>query len=528
MLRSPTSFDAYTTLRRQYGSFTISLSRAGESWRRRSPLHFRNVAKSLFDPSKAAGAESATASQTADARPITVSQASDLIKQALERHTPGSLMVVGQMSNLSTRDHWYFSLKDEKAVLSCVAWSTTVRKLNFKPRDGDEVVVTGHLSHYGPQGKTQMYVSAIAPVGGAGALEMKFRALCEELRGKGYFEDARKRDLPAFPRRIAVITSSGGAAVHDVINTASQRCKAVGLLIVDVKVQGEGAADDVARAIRWVDTKREKLGVDAILVTRGGGSIEDLWAFNERIVADAIFNCHLPIVAAIGHESDTTIAELVADVRASTPTQAAMRLVPAASELAKQVEHLAHRIRTLMMRDMERRREAAARQASNLQRETAARLAIERVRLERATARLAHVRPEAVFAQRAAKLHMISERLNRGIAARIDQRSRLASMHVQLHSATVRHVRRMRERLTGIEQRLAAVDPNGVLRRGYSITTDSHGGVVRSIKNVRSGEVVSTRVSDGAFTSVVAGSRPRQQGVAKQQSAGEDQFDLFG
>lgn len=492
-------------------------------------LNFRIVAKSLFDPAKAVGAKAAEASSSIDARPLTVSQASDLIKHALERHTPGTLKVVGQISNLSTRDHWYFSLKDENAVLGCVAWATTVRKLNFQPRDGDDIVATGHLSHYGPQGKTQLYVSALAPVGGAGTLELKFRALCDELRALGYFEDDHKRLLPTFPRRVAVITSSGGAAVHDVINTAAQRCKAVGLLIVDVKVQGEGAAEDVAKALKWVDGKREKLGVDAIIVTRGGGSIEDLWAFNERIVADAIFNCRLPVVAAIGHESDTTIAELVADVRASTPTQAAMRLVPAATELAKQLEHISHRIRTLVIRRIERRREVAARHANDLLRGIAARLANDRVRLERATARLARARPEALLAQRTARLHLASEHLHRAMTKRLDQRPRLTSIQSQMHAATTRHIRRMRERLSGMERQLAAVDPHGVLRRGYSITTKSNGAVVRTVTDVRNGEVITTRVSDGSITSVTtsSGRRPNRAGTKPHEAGGDDQFDLF-
>lgn len=489
------------------------------------------MAKSLFDPQKAAGADATQKVAAGDARPLTVSQASDLIKQTLERHTPGSLRVVGQMSNLSTRDHWYFSLKDDKAVLPCVAWATTVRKLGFQPKDGDEVVVTGHLSHYGPQGKTQFYVNAIAPVG-AGALEMKFRALCEELRKLGYFDDARKRELPAFPRRIAVITSAGSAAVQDVITTAAQRCKAVALLVVDVKVQGEGAAGEIAKAIRWIDSKRDRLNVDAILVTRGGGSIEDLWAFNERVVADAIFNCHLPIVAAIGHESDTTIAELVADVRASTPTQAAMRLVPAAEELRQQAAHIAHRIEVLLARMLERRRERAHRMIHDLQRGMAATLADRQVRLQRAMTRLSRLRPEAVLAQRAAKLQTLTDRLHAGIARRIDLRTTTLATQRDLHLAMSRHIRRMRERVVAAERQLSAVDPHGVLRRGYSITTNSRGEVVRTVTDVRNGEAISTRVSDGSITSVTTGTGVRtNRGGAKPQAAreseGTNQFDLF-
>ncbi|MHC4142614.1 MAG: exodeoxyribonuclease VII large subunit, partial [Planctomycetota bacterium] len=233
---------------------------------------------------------------------------------------------------------------------------STARSFGFEPEDGTEVIATGHLSHYGPQGRTQLYVDRLEPVG-AGALEIRFRALCKELRGLGYFDQDRKKPLPALPRRIAVITSATGAALQDVIATASNRLPAVGFVLIDVRVQGEGAAEQVAAAMRMADDRRFELGIDAILVTRGGGSAEDLWAFNERIVADAAYACELPLVAAIGHESDTTVIELVADVRAATPTQAVVRLVPARTQLQEQVAHLQDRLRFLLGRHLERQRQ---------------------------------------------------------------------------------------------------------------------------------------------------------------------------
>jgi exodeoxyribonuclease VII large subunit len=486
------------------------------------------VARTLFDPSKAAGAETPPPASGTDTRPLTVSQASDLIRHALDRHTPAPLRIIGQVSNLSTRDHWYFSLKDAHAVLPCVAWATTVRKLSFRPADGEEVIVAGHLSYYAPQGKTQLYVDAISPVG-AGALEAKFRALCEELRGLGYFEEARKRPLPVFPRRIAVITSSGGAAVQDVIHTAAQRCKAVGLLIVDVRVQGDGAAEDVARAIKWVNAKATRLAVQAILVTRGGGSIEDLWAFNQRIVADAIFHSHLPVVAAIGHESDTTIAELVADVRASTPTQAAMRLVPAADELCRQLEHIAQRIEALLRTAIARRRQSAGRAASDLRRIIAAHLVAQRVRLGRLDSRLLRLRPEAVLAQRAARLHIVTSHLHAAMARRIARRELVHEAHHRLHASATRRLRHLRERVHAAQRQLSAVDPHGVLRRGYSITTTAGGGVVRSVRDVRQGALIATRVADGTFGSIVSdgGAAARRSRITARAAEADDQFDLF-
>ncbi len=409
-----------------------------------------------FEPQRE---EPAPAPEADADRPLTVGELAELIKAALEGHVRSPLAVIGEISNLSTPNHWYFSLKDDLAVVSCVAWASSARTFGFRPADGAEVVATGYVSHYGPQGRTQLYVRHMRPVG-AGALDLKFKALCAELRRLGYFDEARKKALPLLPRRIAVITSAAGAAVHDVVATAGQRCRAVGLLLVDVRVQGDGAARQIAAAIRRLDSRRVELRLDAILVTRGGGSAEDLGAFNERVVADAVFECRLPVVAAIGHESDTTIVELVADVRAATPTQATMRVVPDARQLGDQVGHLAHRLAMLLRR----------------------RLGAERQRLDSLGRAASHLGPAA--AMRAA-------------------RSRLAEVRRRLDRAIEGRVRRGGEALAALARQLAALDPSRVVARGYSITTASDGRLVRSIEDVRAGDSIETRVADGSIESVV-------------------------
>jgi exodeoxyribonuclease VII large subunit len=414
-----------------------------------------------FDPDHALGAEPP---RERGSKHLTVSEVAELIKSTLERHTPSPLKVIGQVSNLSSRGHWYFSLKDESAVIGCVAWSSTARGFGFVPEDGTEVIATGHLSHYGPQGRTQLYVRHLEPVG-AGALELRFRALCEELRGLGYFDEARKKPLPALPRRIAVITSAAGAAVQDVIATAAGRLRAVGLLLLDVRVQGEGAAEEIAAAIRLADARRAEMGIEAILVTRGGGSAEDLWAFNERVVADAAFGCGLPLVAAIGHESDTTVIELVADVRAATPTQAVVRLIPARTQLEEQVGHLRDRLRLLLGRHVERQR-----QRLNL---------VERFALFRDPGALVEQARDAV--------------------ARLDQR---------LGRAAAAHLQRCRDRIEALRRHLVGVDPHGVLNRGYSYTTTADGRLVASVGDVEPGTRMTTHVKDGSIDSVVDLTRP--------------------
>lgn len=498
-----------------------------------------------FDSDKARGAKKPTKKQSArrerksfghvgEAEHLTVSELADLIKATLEQRIASPLRVVGQVSNLSAQNHWYFSLKDENAVVSCVAWASAAKKFGFVPRDGDEVLATGHVSHYPPQGRTQFYVSSLKPVG-AGALQLRFEAMCQELRKLGYFDEARKRPLPAFPRRVAVITSAGGAAVHDVISTAGQRCRAVGLLVVDVRVQGEGAAEDVAAAIRRVDADHERLGVDAILVTRGGGSIEDLWAFNERVVADAALACHLPLVAAIGHESDTTVIELVADLRAATPTQAAMRLVPAASELHKQIDHLGDRLRFVtrrMVADSSHRLVSQHRQVRAGVRHL---LATRRSRIEQLASRLARLQPAAIVSGRHERVAVLSDRLARAVRNCIRRRPLVDSIDEWLGLAFQRRLKHGREMIAALDRELMAVDPRQVLSRGYSYTTGADGRLVRRVADVRSGQVIRTHVADGSISSTVAGGSTRSASTkgrgrkSRGRGAGDaDQMDLFG
>lgn len=491
-----------------------------------------------FDPQKVAGPppdpgpalrERALFGNLADGRALTVSQASELIQRTLEERIPSPLRVVGEVSNLNVRNHWYFSLKDEGAVLSCVAWATSIKKFGFTPRDGQQVMATGHISHFGPQGRTQFYVSALAPVG-EGVLEAKFRALCEQLRGLGYFSPERKRPLPPFPRKIAVITSRTGAALQDVLATAKQRCCAVGLIIVDVRVQGEGAANEVARAIRRVNSEAKRRGIDAILVTRGGGSIEDLWTFNERVVADATFKSALPVVAAIGHESDTTIIELVADLRAATPTQAAMRLIPSRDELCRQIDHAVHRMRSLLARRVERERDRIRSMArTELWRDP-------RLHFARYQDSLRHQRGHLLRSMRAMaqrthiRLHKLEARLEQARPARLNElrRQRMAVLGDRLRRTALTIVPQRRVVLLGREQQLGAVEVQSVLRRGFSYTMLADGRILRSIGDVGPGDPLATHVADGFVRSTVAGAAKRGGGRSRSSAGGApEQLDLF-
>lgn len=504
-----------------------------------------------FDPDRASGGElpfdeparreRARLGGLHEADRITVGQLSELIRQTLEGRIASPLRVVGEVSNFTDRKHWFFSLKDEDAVIGCVAWASSAARIRTTPHDGDEVVATGYVSHYGPQGRTQLYVSSIEPVG-AGSLEQQFRALCEELRAAGYFDDSHKVRLPAYPRRIAVITSKTSAALQDVLATSRDRWVGVELLVVDARMQGDGAADELARTIRRLDAHAGRLGVDAILVTRGGGSLEDLWTFNERIVAEATFACRTPIVAAIGHESDTTVIELVADVRAATPTQAIMRLIPDAVDIRRQLDHQYARLRALMQRRLELahhrmhviERSAVFRDPAQLQDlwsrriDDVARALRESVRgtlhrrerhLEEMDRRFGRVRPTARMAHHREQLRGSARRLRQAIRWRLERES---------------------SGIDAVMRSLSAIDPTAVLRRGYSMTYTDDGRIVRSAGDVTSGDVLRTRLGDGDVRSSVldateasgeshtrGGRTPARRRSSGRASTNRPQLDLF-
>lgn len=439
-----------------------------------------------------------------NAGPVRVGELCRMIGAALRKGLPAKVRVVGEVSGFRDRTHWYFDLKDEEAVISCVMFAQANRRAGFTVENGQQVVVTGRVDFFDRQGRTQVYVESIEAVG-AGPLEAQFRRLVAELRELGWFDPARKRQLPAFPRRIGVVTSRTGAALQDVLVTAARRCPAVEIAVIDSRVQGDGAAGEVARAIGWLSREHERLGIDAVLVTRGGGSMEDLWAFNERIVGEAILKCAVPIVAAIGHETDVTIAELVADERCATPTQAAMRLTPdrdalieqiaqwrarSRVSLSRRVEHAAQRLASLRRRRviaapaelLARAQERLGRARADLPAAISVRLGDERLAIGDLRARMAKVRPEAALAVR-----------GEAIAARRQELRRVLAHRLEREAARVRGARSV----------LGAVGPMEVLARGYSVTLGADGRALRSISGVRPGQRLTTVLADGRVRSRV-------------------------
>jgi len=515
------------------------------------------MARRKFDPGRMKGARAQGAPEpgllpgvtppTPEIRPITVSELAWLIDGALRAGLPRTLRIVGEISNFTDRTHWYFNLKDAESVVSCIMFATSAKKAGFAPTSGQQVVASGRVEYYAKQGRTQFYVDAMELVG-AGALEARLRALVDELRALGWLDPARKRPLPRFPRRVAVVTSRTGAALQDVIDTFRRRCPAVELSLIDVRVQGEAAAPEIARAIEWVSRNHQDHGIDALLVTRGGGSIEDLWAFNERAVAEAIVRCAVPVVAAIGHETDVTLAELVADERAATPTQAAMRLSPDRTELLRQHEAASRRLADAVRTRLFHESRTVTQGRRSLLSAARHRVADQRSRLERLAGRLARRRPEAVYAMRRARLQQARDALASALKQRL-ARSRTAASRLRLDRAAADRIDRARTRLVQAQRELAIVGPTAVLRRGYSITLGAHGSVVRASGDVAPGDRLTTRLASGSIASVVEGAaagdgtpaagspasppprppdRPMPARAGRKRPADTRQMDLFG
>ncbi len=438
--------------------------------------------------------------------PLTVAQLASRIESSVKDSFPSRICLIAEVSSVTHRTHYYFHLKDDKAVLSAVLFASAARKQRALPVHGQQVIVHGKLDYYAPSGRISFIVDKLEPAG-QGDLEQRYKALCDDLRARGWFDPLSKRPLPIFPRTLAIITSSTGAALQDVLDTAAKRCPAVGMKVIDVRVQGDQAKTQIAHALNKVSACHESLGIDAIILTRGGGSLEDLWAFNEPVVARAIHECPVPIVAAIGHETDTTVAELVADERAATPTQAAMKLVPDRAALGEQLDSLGRRLQreltsTLVHHSNRLGRLAGAGPLANPARliePSAAKLPVLIHRLDGAMTnvhfrvskelealalRLAKHQPAAVHAARQENIAGLSRRLGTAMRTRISV---------------------LNARMSTIDRELNAIGPRQVLARGYSLTTANDGSLIRSSKTLKAGDPITTHLSDGQVHSTVIG-----------------------
>ena len=458
------------------------------------------------------------------------------------------LWVEGEVSNFRAAQsgHLYFTLKDEKSQIRCVCFRDQVRGLKFRPEDGLHVTVRGSVSVYEPRGEYQIYVSHIEPVG-LGALQLAFEQLKKTLAAEGLFDAERKKPLPALPRRIGIVSSPQGAAIRDILRVLRRRFPNLHVVLYPVKVQGEGAPEEIVRAIRHFN---RAVLVDVMIVARGGGSFEDLWAFNEEIVVRAIAASEIPIITGIGHETDTTIADFAADMRAPTPSAAAEIVVCTRAEFEKHISdcarQLAQRMRYLFLEKRHRLRDLAMHRAfrrpEDLVRRTRqrlddmnaalaaglrGRLDEARQRMKMASARMGlfdlrgrvgmlRVRVERRSGELSAALERAVTRKRRryaGVQVRIaslDLRARVSQLRRRLErdaSEFTAHARRYlvatRRKCEAATLRLEERSPFQLLERGYAIAYDANGRVLRSVEQVAGGDEIAVRLARGEIGATV-------------------------
>ena len=442
----------------------------------------------------------------ASSKIFTVAELTRTIRATLETRF-SAVWVQGEISNykLHPSGHQYFTLKDQRAAISCVIFRNTLPASAPPLSDGAQIQVYGSISVFEARGQYQLNVQ-ILQTRGAGLLQAKFEALKRKLESEGLFAIERKRQLPKCPKRIAIVTSPSGAALRDMLNVLRRRAPNVAVLISPVRVQGIGAAAEIATAIKEL-SRQETLdrAVDVIVVTRGGGSIEDLWEFNEEIVARAIFHSTIPVVSAVGHEIDFTIADFVADLRAPTPSAAAELIAADSAELARRVNALSNSLqkclRSFLQQSHTRLRFVSER---TLGRELMQRLRNAQQQLD-VTAELLRRRVKQIVADTSAQVSsrvqaMKAHAPKQELAIR---RNSLVNLHRRLGAQTPRLLQNARERFRRVEGVLRILGPEATLHRGYSITTDPNGKIIQSIKAVRRGSHIKTRVVDGTFGSEV-------------------------
>ncbi|AOF49413.1 exonuclease VII large subunit [Tetragenococcus halophilus subsp. halophilus] len=404
------------------------------------------------------------------------------------------VFLTGEISNFRLRpNHQYFSIKDDKAKISAVMFKNAFRKLNFQPEEGMKVMVVGRLSIYETTGNYQIYIDQMQP-DGIGALYQAYEQLKKKLEAEGLFQ-LPKKTLPRFPKRIAVLTSPSGAVIRDIMTTAKRRYPIAQIVLFPTVVQGEKAADDVVKNLQGV---KEQGNFDTVIIGRGGGSIEDLWPFNEERVARAIVACDIPVISSVGHETDTTIADLVADVRAATPTAAAELAVPVLSEEILRIEEKQARLQQAYIRQIQRKQE----------------------RFQRVQNSYIFRQPERLYEAQSIKLDQLNQRMNQSLQrlvyekeknyTQIDYRFKQAAPHTRVKEAK-QEVEYLKERLKNraqqimtikqqaFEQTVQALDllsPLKIMGRGYSYTTKDT-KVVKSVQELAKEDHLNIHYKDG-------------------------------
>ena len=406
---------------------------------------------------------------------LTPGQVGQYLKSMMDRdRLLSSLLVRGELSNykMYPSGHHYFTLKDGEGALRCVMFRGDAQSLRFRPQNGMQVIAAGRVTVFPRDGQYQLYCARLTPEG-VGDLALAFEQLKEKLAREGLFHPAHKKPIPKFPGKIALITSPAGAAVRDMIRILGARWPLAEVKVIPVRVQGAEAPQEIAAAIRWADQKQ---AADLLITGRGGGSMEDLWAFNEEVVARAIYDAETPVISAVGHEPDVTIADFVADLRASTPSNAAELAVPDQNEIYAAL---------LGGRD-------------RLEGSMAVRLNRCRQLLDRLSNSRPMMDPVSYFREKRLLLDFQGSRLAHGLrSSTSSQRERLTVLSSALPNGMEREVTKRRERLNALAASLDAMSPLKVLGRGYAIAQREDGTVLTSVKDAASGDYLKLTLSDG-------------------------------
>ncbi|WP_154124453.1 exodeoxyribonuclease VII large subunit [Grimontia hollisae] len=432
----------------------------------------------------------------------TVSRLNAEVRLLLENEM-GIVWLVGEISNLTmaTSGHWYFTLKDRQAQVKCAMFKGNNRRVTFRPANGNQVLVRARLSLYEPRGDYQIIVESMQPEGD-GLLQQQFEKLKMQLAAEGLFAASLKKPLPEQPRRIGVVTSSTGAALHDILHVLKRRDPSLPVVIYPTQVQGKDAAIQIAQAIGRANSRNE---CDVLIVGRGGGSLEDLWCFNEEIVARTIAASTIPIVSAVGHEIDVTIADFVADVRAPTPSAAAELVSRDTSVRVQQLSQRTDRLAHAFSRHLSRSQEQLTRLQHRLAlQHPKARIQHQAQQLDELKRRL-HQSMRYRLQTDAQRLDRALEKLERYSPANQipGQKAQLGYMEQRLIDAMRRQLRQHQHALALKMETLDAVSPLATLARGYSITRNERGEVIRSVSMLKSGDQIISSFGDGEIQSTV-------------------------
>jgi len=420
-----------------------------------------------------------------------VSQLSIEIRDLLERRFI-DVWVEGEISNFKTSaaGHLYFTLKDDRAQLPAVCFRNSARLLRFRPENGKLFRARGRVSTYEGRGEYQLIVEVLEPAG-LGALQLAFEQLKEKLEKEGLFRSDRKRPIPAFPRKIGVVTSTKSAALRDILTVLKRRHNAINVLIFPAEVQGEGASLQIMEGIDYLSRSTD---VDVIVIARGGGSMEDLWAFNEERVARAIVRARKPVISAVGHEVDFTISDFVADLRAPTPSAAAEIVIQSKEEISQRVKQLEGRLEgVIRSRIVERRHFLASKVGSRG-------FVVAETRIRR-------------MAQRVDDLTFRLEQIGRSGAFIRSRAHRVEICEQRLSNAVHQRLKKCHQAFAGIAHTLEALSPLAVLERGYAICLTREGHVIRSVNTVETDAAVKVRLHDGSLLAKVIGKERNETGA---------------